>query len=417
MWKLIFLLVAYFVSASWQQLTNTVGAYNPAGSLDTSGINKDALAALAILASSPALMGGATGGAMGGAMGGSFGAGPYGGMPFLAGPKAAFYGGKVPPVFMPVSKKEPAYLTCKNSALPSGQSTPSVVVATVGDYSQEYGAAGGYPSYGPASGAYGPMPGSYGPMAGSYGPMPGAYGPAAGVFGAGGYKGQGYGGGDRTPLSLDITVKAYGVSGAAHVVFTTQAAVATGCYAENLGRIYSPGQQPVKNPYANFLIGFGPPGPVGYGTPQGQGQYPGVVTSITLYPDRPSNAHVDSLPVDDLDDLAGRGIAVVSSVSYDGYGQTVMDGKIIACCSLSYDNRPRDLGVSVAAAGGYPSGSSPPGPSYPTSGPSPSAYPAGAPPPGPTYPQAGPAYPQSGPTYPQSGPAYPQPGPAYPSGK
>lgn len=384
MWRSFIFFLAFLVSKSWQIQFTNFGNYNPYA-LDSGGINKDALTALSLLAASPGLFGG------GGATGGfGAGGGGFGGAPFPGGPKGPFFGGKAPTIFVPVPRKEPVYLTCKNSAVPNGQSVPSVVVATIGDYSQGYGTPSDSYSSGAASGSYGAASGSYSAASGSYGA---ASGPA--------YGGGSYGGGNHASLSLDVTVKANGVSGPAQVVFTTQGAVSTGCYADNLGRIYNPGQKQASNPYANFLIGFGPPGPVGYGAPQGQSQYPGVVTSITLYPDRPSNAHADSLSIEDLNDLAGRGLAVVSSVSYDGYGQTVMDGKIIACCSLSYDNRPRDLGVSVAAAGGFPSASpgvpppgpaypqpSPPGASYPATGPAgmPLAYPGGASPPAPAYP-------------------------------
>jgi len=392
MWRSLLFFLACFIGQSWQQITNT-GNYNP-GLFSSASINKDALTALSLLASNPGILGGGGGGfggaaggfggAAGGAFGGAFGGAAggsyqqsysqsYGGEYFFATPPKVFH----VPVPVAVKKKEPLYLTCKNGV--EHDKEHGVVVATIGDYNPGYGDQGGYGS-----------PNPYGP---------GGFGGPGGYGGGPGFGGPGFGGPGGSALSLDITVKSYGVSGPAQVVFTTQGATSTGCYAENLGRIYAgPGGQQALNPYANFLIGFGPPGPVGYGAPGGYGKpaQPGVVTSINLYPDRPSNAHVDHLPIEHLEELAGRGLAVVTSVSFDGYGQTVMDGKIIACCSLNYDNRHRDFGVYPA--GGVAGPAVAPGPGYPAgpAPPPPTGYPAGAVPP-PGYPaQPSPGYPSVG---------------------
>ena len=69
----------------------------------------------------------------------------------------------------------------------------------------------------------------------------------------------------------------------------------------------------------------------------------GVVAEVNVIAGALTTAVVDNLDFDDLDDLAGRGVAVCSELSYDWDWTPTCEEPYYSCCSLAYDNQNSSL--------------------------------------------------------------------------
>ncbi|XP_070181031.1 uncharacterized PE-PGRS family protein PE_PGRS10-like isoform X2 [Littorina saxatilis] len=141
----------------------------------------------------------------------------------------------------------------------------------------------------------------------------------------------------KMSLSLDLTVKINGGKGPAKakVVFTKTAATSYGCDPYSLGGVFTGDNK--ADPFSN-LFGGGSFFGGGYNDHDD-----GVVTTLSIYPDQTTSVHKDKLKIDSLEHLAGRGLAIVTGVKKDAYGKNEIDGNVLACCALAYDDQPRSL--------------------------------------------------------------------------
>merc|ERR1711879_766696 len=72
----------------------------------------------------------------------------------------------------------------------------------------------------------------------------------------------------------------------------------------------------------------------------------GIVAEVQLTSGQKTTVNIDNLEFKDLKDLAGRGVAICSEVTYDSAGFPSCKEPYYSCCSLKWDNKEAALAQS-----------------------------------------------------------------------
>jgi len=196
------------------------------------------------------------------------------------------------------------------------------------------------------------------------------------VYGYGygyGYGGYGYGGlggyGKKNKEQLKATIEIFSRSagGKGFVVFTERANPSGGCTADNFGAVLTEsmgghtsigGLSTGLGLYTGYGYGYPLMGSYGYGLGMGHShglfgghghdkeEGAGIAAEINIIPATLTTASVDRLEFHELADLAGRGVAVCSEVTYDWQWQPTCVEPYFSCCALKYDNAMSRLSIA-----------------------------------------------------------------------
>jgi len=196
------------------------------------------------------------------------------------------------------------------------------------------------------------------------------------VYGYGygyGYGGYGYGGlgghGQKNKEQLKATIEIFSrnAGGKGFVVFTERANPSGGCTADNFGAVLTEsmgghtsmgGLSTGLGLYTGYGYGYPLMGSYGYGLGMGHShglfgghghdkeEGAGIAAEINIIPATLTTASVDRLEFHELADLAGRGVAVCSEVTYDWQWQPTCVEPYFSCCALKYDNAMSRLSIA-----------------------------------------------------------------------
>jgi len=180
------------------------------------------------------------------------------------------------------------------------------------------------------------------------------YGPAYGMAGMAkmGYGGIGHGQPQKKTLSASIEVQTNGASGTGFIVFTERARPGEGCTADTVGDVLVAENKKSKMPSYGYglmpkmgLYGYGSPmmGAMGGMYGHGHGHHfdddAGIVAEVQITSGQKTTVNVDNLDFKNIKDLAGRGVAICSEVTYDSFGVPTCVEPYYSCCALKWDNK------------------------------------------------------------------------------
>jgi len=181
------------------------------------------------------------------------------------------------------------------------------------------------------------------------------YGPAYGMAGMAkmGYGGMGVGHSEKKTLSASIEVQTNGASGTGFIVFTERARPGEGCTAATVGDVLVAEDKKSKMPsygygmFPKFGYGYGSPMMGAMGAMGGYGGHhghhfdddAGIVAEVQITSGQKTTVNVDNLDFKNIKDLAGRGVAICSEVTYDSMGIPTCVEPYYSCCALKWDNK------------------------------------------------------------------------------
>merc|ERR1711879_501678 len=173
------------------------------------------------------------------------------------------------------------------------------------------------------------------------------YGPAYGMMGKMGFGGMGQ---QKKVLKASFEVLTNGAAGTGFIVFTERSRPGEGCSAATSGDVLlAENKQQSKMPYGYGMMpkmglyGYGAPMMFGHGGHHMVDDDAGIVAEVQLTSGQKTTVNIDNLEFKDLKDLAGRGVAICSEVTYDSAGFPSCKEPYYSCCSLKWDNKEAAL--------------------------------------------------------------------------